>query len=300
MTGSIKDKIEKAIDEVNKEQESISQQKGYSPFEFVAHATCVSQDEFKASVPEVYERASSNTEIVPAFSKATQNELNVCKNILSALSKDELIGLRKNMPKFPARVFAIATKQDNKGNNLFDEKGMPIPQDVSYAYSLKKCSACICMVDTDIPLLVGFKEKYVDFEEGKKRGHIYIGKGDTFKPEYDNDGNVTELTSTDNMQVVYHIETSPQDAMQHNVQFVMFNKEEDYEKWAEKVKKREENFETFISSDSYKITSLQEEILNGRATFINATFGGCNPKISSLTKATAERCKQIASNCMVM
>ena len=46
------------------------------------------------------------------------------------------------------------------------------------------------------------------------------------------------------------------------------------------------DFETFISSDDYMITSLQEEISSGRATYINATPRGCNPKISSLIKSS--------------
>ena len=127
-------------------------------------------------------------------------------------------------------------------------------------------------------------------------GHLYIGRGDTFKPEYDSQGNITEWTSSENMEVVYHIKTTPQEAMQHNVQFVVFNNAEDYDKWSKKVHEKEKDFNRFISSDNYRVTSLHEEILNGRATYINATSKGSNPKISGLTKATAEYCKLINSN----
>ncbi|MBR1372911.1 hypothetical protein IJ556_00480 [bacterium] len=296
MDDDICKKVQDALNSVNEQQENLRRQKQYIPPQFVAHATHISQEEFRISVPEVFTGVSSKTEIVPAFSKATQNELNAFKNLLSTLNTKEIEQLKINLPKSPKRVFAISTKQDDKGNPIFDENGVPIPQDGSYAYSLKKCSASICFVDEGIPLLIGFREKYADFENGEKTGHIYIGKGSAFKSEYDNNGNITEFTSTDNMQVIFHMQTTPREAMQHNVQFVMFGNAEDYEKWSEKVRKKEENFETFVSSNSYKITSLQEEILTGRATFINATANGCNPKISGLTRATAKYCELMTLN----
>lgn len=93
------------------------------------------------------------------------------------------------------------------------------------------------------------------------------------------------------MKVLYHLKTTPQDAMEHNVQFVMFNSVEAYDKWSAKVsnieKEKGQKFETFISSDGDRISTLQEEIRQGRAVFVNATRG-TNPKIKQLSKATVE------------
>ena len=300
MSDDVSKKIQDALNSVNEKQENIRKQKKYIAPQFVAHGTHVSQEEFRMSAPEVFANCSQEDEFVPAFSKATQNELNVFKNLLSTLNAKEIEPQKITLPKPPARVFAISTKQDDNGNSLLDENGVPIPQDASYAYSLKKCSASICFVDDGIPLLIGFREKYKDFEEGKKTGHIYIGEGSTFKPEYDDNGNITEFTSTDNMRVVHHIQTTHQEAMLHNVQFVMFGNEEAYEKWSKKVRNKEGDFKTFVSSDSYLVSSLSEEVLTGRATFVNATSRGCNPKISGLTKATAKHSEFMASNCIGM
>lgn len=179
--------------DVNNEQSSIREKKGNVSPDFVAHATHVSQDDFRASVPDVYSKLSDSVEIVPAFSKATQNELNAFKDLLSSLTIEEAKELQAYLPHHPQRVFAIATKQDKDGKPVLDEKGVPIPEDGSYAYSLKKCSASINFVDGNIPLLVGFQDKYADFESGQRTGHIYIGKGDSFKAEYDSNENITEL-----------------------------------------------------------------------------------------------------------
>ncbi len=277
--------------DVNNEQSSIREKKGNVSPDFVAHATHVSQDDFRASVPDVYSKLPDSVEIVPAFSKATQNELNAFKDLLSSLTIEEAKELQAYLPHHPQRVFAIATKQDKDGKPVLDEKGVPIPEDGSYAYSLKKCSASINFVDGNIPLLVGFQDKYADFESGQKTGHIYIGKGDSFKAEYDSNENITEYTSSEDMKVLYHLKTTPQDAMEHNVQFVMFNSVEAYDKWSAKVsnieKEKGQKFETFISSDGDRISTLQEEIRQGRAVFVNATRG-TNPKIKQLSKATVE------------
>lgn len=299
MAEDIVSKVHQLMDEVNQKQEEKRKETGYVAPQFVVHATHVSQEDFKTSVPNVYE-GRQDEEIVPAFAKATQNELSAFKDMLGTLTKEEAIQLQQNLPKHPKRVFAIATKTDNSGSTLFDESGVPVPQDGSYAYSLKKCSASINFVDGDIPLLIGFQDKYADFEKGEKTGHIYIGRGDTFKAEYDGDGNITEYTSSENMAVAYHLTTTPEDAMKHNVQFVMFNTVDDYEKWADKVRKLEkergESFQTFLSSDSLRITSLKNEIISGRAVFINATSRGCNPKIDCLTQATAVRSSLLQQN----
>lgn len=290
------DIVQKIMDEVNDKQALIRQEKGHVSPKFVAHATHVSQEDFRASVPGVYAGLPDNVEIVPAFSKATQNELSAFKDLLFSLTVEEAKELQGHLPHHPERVFAIATKEDNDGNSIFDEKGVPVPEDGSYAYSLKKCSASINFVDGNIPLLVGFQDKYADFESGQKTGHIYIGKGDSFKAEYDSNGNITEYTSPKNMEVLYHLRTTPQEAMEHNVQFVMFNSVEAYDKWAAKVsdieKEKGQKFETFISSDGDRISTLQEEIRQGRAVFVNATRG-TNPKIKPLSKATVEH-KQLS------
>lgn len=296
MSEDIVQKIEDRMKEVNDEQDLIRRKNGHVSPKFVAHATHVSQDDFRVSVPDVYANLSDNVEIVPAFSKATQNELSAFKNLLSSLTVEEAKELQGHLPHHPERVFAIATKQDKDGNPVLDEKGVPIPEDGSYAYSLKKCSASINFVDGNIPLLVGFQDKYADFESGQKTGHIYIGKGDSFKAEYDSKGNITEYTSSKNMEVLYHLRTTPQEAMEHNVQFVMFNSAEAYDEWSEKVSKIEkekgQKFETFISSDGDRISTLQEEIRQGRAVFVNATRG-TNPKIKPLSNATVEH-KQLS------
>lgn len=94
------------------------------------------------------------------------------------------------------------------------------------------------------------------------------------------------------MEVLYHLRTTPQEAMEHNVQFVLFNSVEAYDKWSEKVSKIEkekgQKFETFISSDSDRIVTLQEEIHQGRAVFVNATDRGVNPQIERLSQASLE------------
>lgn len=294
MSEDITRKVEDRMKEVNDEQSSIREKKGNVFPDFVAHATHVSQDDFKASVPDIYARLPDGVEIVPAFAKATQNELNAFKDLLSSLDIEDAKKLQGHLPHHPERVFAIATKQDKDGKPVFDEKGVPIPQDGSYAYSLKKCSASINFVDGNIPLLIGFQDKYADFENGQKMGHIYIGRGDSFKAEYDCNGNITEYISSKNMEVLHHLRTTPQEAMEHNVQFVMFNSTEAYDKWSERVSKIEkekgQKFETFISSDGDRIATLQEEIRQGRAVFINATRG-TNPQIKQLSKATFERKK---------
>lgn len=71
--------------------------------------------------------------------------------------------------------------------------------------------------------------------------------------------------------------------MEHNVQFVMFNSQKDYDNWIEKLNGKK--FETFILSSDDRITSLKEEIQHRKAVFINATNRGANPKIGCLSKA---------------
>lgn len=293
MSEDIVQKVLERMDEVNEEQARLRKEKGFAAPLFVAHATHVSQEDFRTSVPQVFEKYSDGVEIVPAFAKATQNELSAFKEMLSDMNKEEASKLLSNLPPHPARVFAAATKQDNDGNFVFDERGVPVALDVSYAYAFKKCSASINFVDGDIPLLIGFEDRYKPFEKGEKTGHIYIGKGDSFNAEYDSAGKITEYTSRENMLVAYHLTPGVREAMAHNVQFVMFKSDKDYDVWAQKVqnieKEKGQKFETFISSKDTRIVSLEEEILQGRAVFINATSRGHSPKIRCLSDATAKR-----------
>lgn len=285
-----KKQITQAREEANKKQAELRVKYDFKAPEFVAHATHVSQEEFKSSVGELFAKYPENTDLVPAFSKGTQNEFNAERSVKSRFEDDKLMALGQLMP-YPERVFAIATKQDDQGNPILDEQGRPVPQDGSYAYSLKKCCASINMIDDETPLLIGFEGKYADFESGKKTGHIYIGKGETFKAEYDEHGNITEYTSDKEMVVTHEYKTTPKDAMEHNVQLVMFNTEDGYDKWAAEVKNKRDKFATFISSDDIMIKLLQEEIAAGRATYINATKRGFNPKIETL-EATQESINQ--------
>ena len=273
-----------ARDAENKKQAELRVKYNFVPPQFVAHATHVSQAEFKTSAGKIFAQYPENTDLVPAFSKGTQNEFNAEKNINRSFDVDKLMALGQLTP-YLERVFAIATKQDDSGNPIFDAQGRPVPQDGSYAYSLKKCCASINTVDGETPLLIGFEDKYADFESGKKIGHIYIGRGDNFKAEYDERGNITEYTSNKEMVVTYEYKTTPKDAMEHNVQLVMFKTENGYDKWAAEVKSKRDKFASFISSDDIMIKLLQEEIVAGRATYINATERGFNPKIEILQKA---------------
>ena len=280
-----KKQIIQARDEENKRQAELRVRYNFVPPQFVAHATHVSQAEFKTSAGEIFAQYPENTDLVPAFSKGTQNEFNAEKSVKSRFNADELQALMSFSPKYPERVFAISTKQDENGNPIFDDKGRPVPEDGSYAYSLKRCCASINVVDGEIPLLIGFEDKYGDFESKKKTGYIYIGRGDNFKAEYDDNGNITEYTSDKEMVVTHHYETTPKDAMEHNVQLIMFDTEENYEKWAENVRNQRNKFDTFISSDDIMIKLLQKEITAGHATFINASERGFNPKIDTLQAA---------------
>lgn|GEM_PF-6567173 len=277
-----KQQIIQARDAENKKQAGLRVKYNFTPPQFVAHATHVSQAEFMSSAGEIFARYPENTDLVPAFSKGTQNEFNAERGVKRSFDDDKLETLMQFAPKYPERVFAIATKQDDNGNPIFDDKGRPVPQDGSYTYSLKKCCASINVVDGETPLLIGFEDKYADFESGKKTGHIYIGRGDNFKAEYDDNGNITEYTSDKEMVVTHHYETTPNDAMEHNVQLVMFKTEDGYDKWAAEVKNKRDKFATFISSDDIMIKLLQEEIAAGQATYINATERGFNPKITLL------------------
>jgi len=290
-----KQQITQAREETNQRQVELRVKYDFTPPQFVAHATHVSQEEFKLSADKTFAQYPENTDLVPAFSKGTQNEFNAEKSVKSRFDVDKLETLRQFAPEYPERVFAISTKQDDKGNPVLDAQGRPVPQDGSYAYSLKKCCASINMVDGQTPLLIGFEDKYADFESGKKTGHIYVGKGENFKAEYDERGNITEYTSDKEMVVSHHYETTPKDAMEHNVQLVMFDTEENYDRWAAEVRNQRNRFDTFIPSDDIMIKLLQEEITAGHATFINASERGFNPKIEALQTAQ-EKVSQDAWN----
>ena len=222
---------------------------------------------------------------MPAFVKATQNELEAIKDFLSERSefvsklKEQKINLDKELG-IPERVFGIPTKTDDTGKVSSDKNSVPEPQAGSFAYALKKCSASICFVDNGIPLLIGFEEKYKKFEEGSLKGHIYILDGKGFEANYNKDGVATEYTLPQNANIVYHLEVTPQKAMQAGAQFIMFKTENDYEQWAQNNK-----FQGSFKSNSTYMQSLAKQIESGNAVYINATSRGILPRISVLDSA---------------
>lgn len=93
----------------------------------------------------------------------------------------------------PERVFGIPSKTDDNNQPVFDEKGVPVPQDGSYAYALKKCSYSINFSEENHPILIGSETRFAGFESGAKKGHIFILDGENFKPEIDKQGNILNI-----------------------------------------------------------------------------------------------------------
>lgn len=180
----------------------------------------------------------------------------------------------------PKRVFGIPTKVDNTGEAVYDKNGVPEPQAGSFAYALKKCSASIHLVDNGVPLLVGFEDKYKQFENGNLKGHIYILEGKGFEANYDKDGVATEYTLSKNANVVRHLDVTPEKAMQEGAQFVMFKTKEEYAQWS-----KDNKFQDSFKSDSAYMQSLAKQVEIGNAVYINATPRGVLPRLSVLEKA---------------
>lgn len=261
---------------VNLEQSTKRAKDSFSP-KFIAHGTHVS--------PEEFIKISGQNATLPAFRKATQNELETIKNFLSErpefvnMLKEKRIDLEQSLG-IPERVFGIPTKAENTENAAPGQNGLPEPQAGSFAYALKKCSASIHFVDNEIPLLVGFEEKYKQFEEGKLKGHIYILDGKGFEANYNKDGIVTEYTLPRDARIVHHMDITPEKAMQAGAQFVMFKTKEEYEAWANK-----NTFQDSFKTGSNYMQSLINEVESGNAVYINATSRGLSPRLSALTNA---------------
>ena len=261
---------------VDLEQQKQRNDDSFSP-QYIAHGTHVSPDEFA--------EISGQKDCLPAFTKATQNELETIKDFL--LERPEFMrqikeqGIRiDDKLGIPKRVFGIPTKADNTGEAVCDKNGIPEPQAGSFAYALKKCSASISTVDDGVPLLIGFEEKYKQFEDGNLKGHIYILEGKGFGANYNKEGIATEYTLSKDANIVHHLEITPEKAMQGGAQFVMFKTEEEYGQWA-----RDNKFQDSFKSDSAYMQSLVKQIEMGNAVYINATSRGVLPRLSVLDKA---------------
>ncbi len=285
MLDELIEECRKELASVNAKQEVIRQQRGYVPPAFIAHGTHVSPDEFKEAIGC---NLPADEMILPKFTKETQNELNVIRGFrekhpeIKALSDEEL----QKALQIPQRAFGLTTKTDDNNQVVLDDAGYPIPADGTFAYSLKKCSARINFTTEGLPLLIGFEEKYKNFEQGENVGHIYIVNGSSFKAEYNDNHNITEYTSNENLSVVRHLEVTPKEAMAHNAQIVVFNSEKDYDAWRSALTGK---FELFLSNNSPQMRSLAEAIRSGSATYINASSRGINPRIPTLTAAETGR-----------
>lgn len=287
--------IKAILTKVNQEQ--AQKREGIKKAKYIVHGTHVDHSEGKLGDAEM---------MLPAFPKETQNELDAIKDLQQKFVESyiekhpELAGketyevlmeagypmgadLQKELG-IPERVFGIPSKSDDNNQPIFDEKGVPVPQDGSYAYALKKCSYSINFSEDNHPILIGSETRFADFESGKKKGHIFILEGENFKPEIDKQGNITEYTAAGDVKVVHHQEVTPKDVMQHNGQIIMFRSEEDYDRWSAKG-----HFDFIIKNGSEKMKSLAEEIRAGRATYINATHRGEKPLIASLEQAQIQR-----------
>lgn len=238
--------------------------------QYIMHGTHMSPEEFK--------KVAGKADTLPAFNKHTQNELDTIRPYITSLDREDFskIDIYK-------RVFGIESKKDSNGKVMKDEQNQPIPQDGSYAYSLKKCSAAICFSEDGIPILIGLEKVYSDYEQGSKNGYIYCLDGKNFKPEFDKDGNITEWTSLKDETVLHVTTTSPHKAMDHNVQFVIFKSEEDLETAMKRDK--DAPFENTLAEDSTLAKRLRVAIASGKATYINASSRGHNPQIKTFIQA---------------
>lgn len=279
--------LKEVIRTVNRRQEEMRQlRQGVAPA-YIAHGTHLAPEKFQEVVTEDIKAQFSEAEMVfPRFAKETQNELDAIKaygcehpeimEVFADISKraetQRNIGIQE-------RIFGIPTKSDLDGKPVFDEQGRPEPQDGTFAYALKKCSACIGFTEKGVPLLIGFEDKYKDFEAGKSAGHIYILSGASFKPEYTEGGRISEYTSLEYVPVICHRIVSPEDAMIHGAQFVMFDKGENFDSWIQKLGK----WPSVVGEDT--LASLAEEIKKGKASYINESSRGVNPLLKELRVA---------------
>lgn len=279
--------LKDAIRAVNRRQEELRQfWQGTAPA-YIAHGTHLSPKKFQEAVDENIKAQFPEAEMVfPKFAKETQNELNAIQaygrehpEIVEAFADASRRAEAQRNIGIQERIFGIPTKSYADGSPVFDGQGRPEPQDGTFAYALKKCSACIGFTENGVPLLIGFEDKYKDFETGKSTGHIYVLSGASFKPEYTEEGRINEYTSLEYASVICHREVSPKDAMLHGAQFVMFNKGEDFDRWTQKLGK----WPSVIGEDT--LASLAEEIKKGKASYINESQRGVNPLLKELRVA---------------
>lgn len=275
------DELRAILKKVNAQQDAQRAEMNYH-VPFIAHGTHVAPEVFKTKVPKDVLAKFPDAEMVfPKFAKETQNELNAIK--MFGAQHPEIFE-NKNLQRdleIPERIFGIPTKMDDNGQPIFNEQNLPEPQDGTFAYALKKCSAAICFTEErGEPVLIGFEDKYKAFEKGEQIGHIYVLTGDTFKPEYSQNGQIYEFTSQEYVPVVYHREVSPMEAMKHNAQFVMFRDERAFVDW---VENGQGAFSGVMTSET--VQTLAQEVVEGKATYINATDRGVNPLIHDLETA---------------
>lgn len=298
--------IKAKLAEVNQEQ--AQKREGLKSVEYIVHGTHVDEKTFKDIYAKKHPEAKLGAAemMLPAFPKETQNELDAIKDLQQKFVDSYLKTHPESAGKqtydvlkdagypmgaefqqeigVPERVFGIPSEMTQDGKPVLDEKGVPVPQDGSYAYALKKCSYSINFSEDKHPILIGSETRFSGFESGAKKGNIFILEGKNFKPEIDKKGNIPEYTAAGDVKVVHHQEVTPKDVMKHNGQLIMFKSEKDYEKWAS-----QKHFDFTIKNDSEKMKSLAEEIKAGRATYINATSRGFNPLLKSLEAAQVQR-----------
>ncbi len=306
------DELKKALDKVNEEQKAQFEENGSQTVDYVAHGTDVPPEEFwkdlliketnnelniikqfrEKEKVRVMEEAKENSELVNANLEKLSQMIEDNDKELKALSAE----LRDKL-SIPGRLFALRTKLDENGEVVRDDEGRPVPVAGSYAYAIKKCAASVkFMTDDkgeDVPILVGLKEEYEKFvpKEGEnfKKGYVYVMEGAGFKPEYSGE-KVSEYTTQTKPKEVYHIEVTPKVAMEHNAQFIMFDSQEDLDKWLVNIGKLSKKMFTdkekvFVTEEYLK--SLAEEVSKGKATYINAR-DSINPSIKTLEDAQKE------------
>ena len=282
--------LKEAVAAVNRKQEELRHLTQETSPAYIAHGTHLPPENFQKALGEEVKAKFPDAEMVfPKFTKETQNELDAIKAY--SLEHPEIMEMFGDVAKraeaqckigIQERIFGIPTKTDADGKPVFDEQGRPEPQDGTFAYALKKCSACIGFTESGVPLLVGFEDKYKNFETGKSTGHIYVLSGESFKPEYTEGMRINEYTSLEYVPVVCHREVSPKDAMLHGAQFVMFDNEKSFGNWMQKHGK----WPSVIGDET--LASLAGEIEKGKAAYINETSRGVNPLLKELRVASVK------------
>lgn len=304
------DELKDKLKEVNRQQDKTFAAHPENSAAYIAHGTHMAPENFLTT-------SVDGKQYCPVFAKETQNELtairgfreqhqtensqdnsrkyeNVSEDVLQKEFKEKQkeMGLLNSRLQsalgIPPRLFGIPTKTEEGGKPVTDESGVPVPQDGSYAYSIKKCAGIIKFTEDNEPVLIGTEDKFKNFEEGTTSGHIYIVDGRKFKPEYGAGGQVTEYTTQERPELVRHLTVTPKDAMAHNAQIIMFRSDELFDDWSRRVaEKFKGGFDFNIKKDSPLMAMLAEEVRAGRAVYINATDRGMNPRVPVLRNAQA-------------